>query len=471
MVGIGALFLFACGAEADPPSSLLDPEGASLDGAPSTKAQAIAIEPGGAPHEVYLQATPNSLCRLQAIGAASDHGDLVADEHGVVHTTLSTPNPGGDDFELDCEAGGVGGARTRYPVTITATTEPTALAATKEAMAPLAALKSGTYRPPLAGDPMSYGPGWLLEHGYGRRPDPEKRPALYAKWAQSVAREGRIVTTSTVSMPTRLVHAPNERSSPHVWAGLLGPYYGPTTRYHFDDAWVLFTAPPVSSPFSTTNTATVSIWAGIGGTNVSDGFWQVGVDAVATTTCRFPTHFCVTHASYIAWAEANASRDIYPGITINTNDDVWAEAWVCETSSGNYTDVDPEDPNAGLCYAIYDFNTGQSNSNAYVATVASWIGKTNVFHTAEAMVENPITAAGVPTLLAVFPRLTLQEPMWCNSAVGFGVQNCGDLATAPGAETYQLVQGADTLATSCVTDDSTCTDSGLDVWVTFQHAF
>jgi hypothetical protein len=472
VVGIGSLFLLACGGDADPlPLSTLGPQNGPPSAAAPLKPQSIAIEVR-TPSTVYLQAQPNSLCRLQEAGGAHEHGALRADERGVVRTTLTAQEPGSGEFKLDCEAGGAGGARTLHAVTITATTDAAALAATQEAMAPFAASKPGTYRPPLTDDPMSYRPGWLLENGYGRRPDPKKYPDLYARWARSAAQEGRIVAPAAVSMSRELIHGPNERQPGETWAGILGPYYGPTVNYHFDDAWVEFQAPPVTDVFTSfSNTEYESTWAGIGGNSVPDGFWQAGVDGVATTTCGYIFgSFCVTSSSYYSWAEANAGANIYPGFHISANDAIYAEVWVCNPTDGDYTNIDPEDPNASLCYLVQDFTTSQSNTNFIAGTVANLIGKTNVFHTAEAMVENPSLSSG-PSLLAVFPRLTLQFPGWCNSVIGGGLQGCGTLASAPGAYTYQLVQNGRTLATSCVTNDTSCSDSGSDVWVTYQASF
>jgi hypothetical protein len=424
---------------------------------PSIAVQSLAIPPN-APTDIHLRAQPFALCSLGAVGEPPRPGFVVADHEGVVHLTVTAERPDASDFSLDCELGGAGGTRVSYPVTLSATTDASALEASQRVMAPLAESRLGLPRPPLQNDPMSYDAGWLLEHGYGRRPDPIAAPDAYRKWADRAAVAGRVAPS--VSVPTVFKAGANEDAfMSNEWAGVINT--APGSGNHFNDAFGTYQIPLVWLDFTSDSYA--STWVGLGGDS-SDPLWQAGTTSHAHSVC--PSGCWAIQGSqawYEAWPAQTAqflSLPVYTGLTIQ------AEAWVCDPSNG-YADVDPEAPNAYLCYCIND--TCQA-----VGTAASLLGSTNVLFSAEAVTEAPLIN-GVRSLLADFAPITFTEPWVCISNPSWqpGFNGCEDLAAAWNPYSVHAESMYDSsfgyqLASGCVSNSGVCDDSGVDVLMTWR---
>jgi hypothetical protein len=217
-----------------------------------------------------------------------------------------------------------------------------------------------TFRPALAGDPMSYTKQELLQAGYGLRPDPNLNPAGYQRWlaaASTPAYKVRSHRTATPPTTVRQDSAPAAHELPHdaknntgpnvyvqgsnYWTGarLQGSFQKGSTvaeTYSYLVNEATFNVPKVYSVYSG-GTATMTIWNGL------DNVFQAIVDVQATGTSVV---FGIHHqdiASPQKWIHCptssgpctNPSND-NAGTTFTpaAGDTIWAQEWYCD-AKGN----------------------------------------------------------------------------------------------------------------------------------------
>jgi hypothetical protein len=257
------------------------PLAASASASPAITTQAstnLAVQ-ANSQTTIYVQVMPEASCALYA-GDPSQAMRLFANDSGVVHFNVTPTREDTGTLFLDCAVGS--GTLQRYPLQVTATTDPVATAASLASLATLQSLSksnNGTPRPALTGDPMSYAPGDLLLAGYGPRPDPVHQPTTYAAWLQSVRTPGTIVSGRSVAGDS--TNGPNENRHFSLltpgggWSGAVDSLISAPMA----NVFATFNVPQVFAESSVGNFSSASSWAGLGGSSSSLlPLWQTGVE-------------------------------------------------------------------------------------------------------------------------------------------------------------------------------------------------
>jgi hypothetical protein len=351
-------------------STASDASASTPDAAPSAPTVHLAV-PANESTRVHVQVMPHGACTFP-----SGHTSAFANADGVIHFNITPTQEGTLTMPLVCQASG--GTPLTYPLEVTATSDAAAIKASQSAMSSLAASHPGTSRPPLSGDPMSYTSGELLERGYGRRPDPNKDSARYAKWLQRAQRPGTIVPTTSIESSDS--NGPN--ANPHYNPGWSGAVDTDPNGGEFVDAWAQFNVPQAFAVNTFQNHSTASTWAGIGGTQglgANTPLWQAGVAEWTDTVLWVQT------SNYSAWWQlAGTTGQNNVSLDVNNGNDFYAEAWICD-SSNSWLDTYTTNPNAYLCYYMENITKSESLfDHPYSTAGHSWA---NAFNTGEVIQE------------------------------------------------------------------------------------
>ncbi len=203
--------------------------------------------------------TPNADCQLSG-GAAPIA--VFADEDGVT-TFFAAPlaaTAAVHVFTLDCT--GPDGATTSYPIDLSSAATFAPLDA-----AQLPARSNAIMRPALSGDPASYADAYLVQNGYGLRPDATRDPAGYAAWLAQASQPAKLLSLRPGRSAGTFTAYPTTDTE---WGGVVLESY---VQYVASAA--NFSLPYVSYHSSWPN-AEGAIWTGVGGVYES-GLIQDGI--------------------------------------------------------------------------------------------------------------------------------------------------------------------------------------------------
>jgi hypothetical protein len=415
--------------------------------------------------------TPRTSCALSS-GDLSQATTVFADDSGGVHFNITPMQEGAGTLFLDCVAGN--GSLQRYPLQLTATTDPVAIATSNASMKSLATSRNGTLRPALTGDPMSYASGDLLVQGYGVRPDPVLHPDAYAAWL-AFARAPGIVVSGRSVVDTGHTNGPNENRHVNEFPQGGGGWSGAVEHKisaSMVNVFASFTVPQVFAESNIGNHSSASSWVGLGGTGTDLPLWQTGVEEYTQTLLFFET------SQYTPWWELfpgsnNGSQTTLPNMNVNNGDAIQVQAWVCDPTEG-FTSIAPGAPNAHLCASMSDLTQSESwfswTANPAVRlscdnTPATVCGTTS-FTTAEVIQEWPLTNGGVSDY-AQFNQFAFSGTGAIdanfNEANSIGGPSSNDPFTT---QMWQIGTGSRIVGGSCIgVNPPACSDTGNLIWV------
>jgi hypothetical protein len=197
----------------------------------------------------------------------------------------------------------------------------------------------GTDRPALAGDPLSYSQGELIQAGYGLRPDPDNDAAAYSRWLEAAQRPGRMLEAKR---PSSHSHTVTTETAPY-WVGSV---LGGAPKYISIEG--NFNVPKGIPGADETNDGTeIAIWTGLGGFGTGPGLIQAGVNVETVGSLV---------AEYGSWREyccGDPDSNGYGGaFTPNPGDKIYDQNWYCD-ANGNLN------LNGGYgCSYLEDLTTG-----------------------------------------------------------------------------------------------------------------
>jgi hypothetical protein len=187
-VGLTFLSTILAGCSEAPPSS----EGSIVQQSSAlTTAQSVSVSQSYA--HIELLTTPNSTCTVVSQGDSdpTHRLDVAADEDGVV-SFFGAPASATDSeryLSLGCQDPS-GAMKT---VTLDLASSETFKDITP---ALLPAKTAATFRPALT-NPENYSDLYLIQHGYGLRPDVAKQSGVYAQWLSEIAEPAKFVSPTT----------------------------------------------------------------------------------------------------------------------------------------------------------------------------------------------------------------------------------------------------------------------------------
>jgi predicted RNase H-related nuclease YkuK (DUF458 family) len=233
------------------------------------------------------------------------------------------------------------------------------------------ALANLTFRPGIAGDPLSYTEQELLAGGYGLRPDPDQNPDGYQRWLAAAIKPAymlgahRSASTAANSRPRPMLQPSLQSAAPEIdsdavtaipdnfWTGatLYGSYKkGTTSADTYSYLWneATFNVPKVTPGGFNTDVTEMSIWNALDGYNNADVLEDVGgplfqaVVFVETTSATAKPSISIQHQDFGGWIKCPASpRCTNSGndtaartFTPRQGDSIYAEEWYCD-AKGN----------------------------------------------------------------------------------------------------------------------------------------
>jgi hypothetical protein len=276
---------------------------------------------------VQVATWPNARCLLivpNGPDAAQPPLPVFADDLGVAQFGAIHAARGDivTNVELSCEDSG-GSRRQVYTVDLTA--------ASAFDPIPASALPAPPkLRPALTGDPMSYSQNWLVQNGYGFRPNPNTSPDAYQAWLKVATQVARVATPPGAPLPGH-ANAVTDQPLPNGpgWAG--GMLLDNPGQPDFEGAEFDFTIPRATV---TPGCSAAAIWGGLGG-------W-LNADLIQTGVQLFGNGTVVTYNSwYEYWSGAGVGGNCYQnecslGVNVAPGNQIIASTWACD-SSGNFS--------------------------------------------------------------------------------------------------------------------------------------
>ncbi len=308
--------------------------------------------PAGRPQfeEASVAVPAGNRCMLHPAGNPDSNQSIHvnSDMDGVARFLAVRPtSPGGvDRLALDC-IDSDGGSQT-YSVDLRS----------EETFAPRPfdpALANLTFRPGIAGDPLSYTEQELLAEGYGLRPNPDQNPEGYQRWLTAAIKPGYMLgsnaSTAAKSRPHSFPSAMLEidagvvTNPSNFWTGAVlygsfskGATSADTSSYLWNEA--TFNVPKVTPGGFNTGITAMTVWNGLDEFSGSVApLLQAVLDVQTTsTTASFGIH----HQDFGGWIKCPASPrctkagNDNAGITFTPKqgDSIFAQEWYCD-AKGN----------------------------------------------------------------------------------------------------------------------------------------
>jgi hypothetical protein len=247
-------------------------KGATVPATPVQPSPPVVHPIPSAPTASYAPASvltlPGLKCTLHPEGeTAAAALTVFSDNDGYVRFHAVRPTADGAVQRLTLECADAAGVSYGFSADLTsdATFAPNPVNLAKE---------RGTDRPALRGDPESYSEDYLIEAGYGPRPDRSDTEA-YSRWLKAASVSGRQLEANHPSPYSHTVYT----TTAGAWAGTVltgAPNYLAT--------YATFNVPNAIPSGDETTGTQISIWNGLGGFNSGSGLIQGGVDVQTTPT-------------------------------------------------------------------------------------------------------------------------------------------------------------------------------------------
>lgn len=285
---------------------------------PSASTAALTTAAGGIRTAVPVEVLtwPGAQCSLYASGDRDKATPIAADDQGIVLFSAIPATAGDPIVELNLDCTDDADRQETYPLDLTSSS-------TFEAIPSEQLVGGGPVRPALTGDPMQYSQQYLLQTGYGLRPDPSATRSGYARWLQAMSVPARRVDTRDGKSTQRF-----DTEVSHSWGG--GEFRNDT--YVVID--YTLTVPTVQPH----EDGGFGLWGGLGGADGDTGLIQSGL-AVLTGSNY------VQYSTFKQYAGVKNGEDGYEFainlFTVSAADVIYGQAWACDVSgnvnaSGGY---------------------------------------------------------------------------------------------------------------------------------------
>jgi hypothetical protein len=319
---------------------------------------------------------PSATCTLYADAAHTSAGlELVSDSHGQISFHVKPIVESATQTTLlDCADRS--GARATYAIALKS--DPSAPMEPPESGG-----RTGEIRQPLRGDLTAISDAEIIKAGFPPRPDPKNSPGAYERWARIASVPQTVVSGELTPHPRQHNGGSSGHSIDPNWAGGIAAATGALYTL-VEGGWVVpsvSTTDPPTGPAGRVNGAQSiygaysSTWVGLDG-NTTPDLIQCGTRQDAFIAPTDGVFF--EELEYYSWVEYLPGGEMQTSLQVNANDEVFAEAWVCD-SQGN---VNPNGGNG--CYFLGNPTTHQSlrtslpipSGTTFVGNSAEWITET-----------------------------------------------------------------------------------------------